>query len=1247
MRVAETSPNRRESLTAALQAGDLHRNELDDVKGAEVCYYWAAERHKSAEAMARLAELLRAQGRHAALAQVLEQMLPMAEQARRLPVHLELGALYGGPLRAPVAARRHYLAAVEIDGTNEVALAALESLLERAGADGELARILEKRFQLRDTGEEGLRLLLKLAAVYGELKDDRASLRVAGLLHQRFAGDEKAAAVAEQIYGAHGRFSELCDLYAHRIEALEKEGGAESQVAELLVRKGNIELQRLSSTQQATESFARAVELCPGDMNALGLLERVLVNTGDWQRLKAVYELRANRLTSRAEQIASLHRAAKIAHNQLHDEAETTRYYERIHALDPSDAQSFAYLERRLEVKNDYRRLVELLVNRAARVASKQEGLTCILRAAAISEKIHDIDRALKLYRQGLSIDSNCQPALEAMARIYEALEQWDEFVKIIRWHIQVETSPANQAMLYFKLGSVMETQYQDDDEAVRNYTRAVSNSRTCLPALHSLRDLYSRRERWDKVVETLEREIPLWEDDKGRAEVLAQIAEIYANKLGDREKALGYYRRAVAAHKENMSAALALFEAHISQGDFAEAVAWGDIYARQVQIKGNKLQRAAFLVRWAGVLRHTGRYKEAAEHLVQVLDIRPEQQEALYELLELCREAPDAYDFASAFSTLLKDASKREDPLARALLLAGSGILAEHQNDIDAALDLYSRALEEGGERVQLARFKADLLVLVGREQEAVELIKRCSQASREAGLIEWIDGPLWLAEYHAVWRGDYDQAADLCGAILKELPDCLEARLQLARMEMLVGRPAEAQVQQLHICDQMAREQADARQLAERFHAVGLAALRAGNQQAAESSWRRACELAPDWPFPFVALARSRLAKGEPEMAEQQLLKAATAVGGDSPVLLRAQAAFYASRGQHGRALEFAQRAAELPTADLEDIVVLAHHLARHGEVGKSVATLREALVSDATYLPVIRELHEVWSASGQRQLARRAEQVLNVALGGANAEPGQLVRRPIGPASWTRLMADLAPHPLHLLWQTLGENLISRFEVAVPQTTPATPEYQLACRQLADVFDVHVRVMVAQQSGGALFRLLDDVLAVSPEAAPLGAAEARALVAMGMAAKKSGHAAFFGLPRSLRLDASRLLACLLVAENEWPVEARELVARLPRREQRQVQRLASQTKLETPVVDSTAQSWTVAAEAWCMRTALLVTEDLVSVARLLALQQDPSWMGEGSLFAALPEVPEIASYYLSESFQVLHQSLHGSGE
>lgn len=323
------------------------------------------------------------------------------------------------------------------------------------------------------------------------------------------------------------------------------------------------------------------------------------------------------------------------------------------------------------------------------------------------------------------------------------------------------------------------------------------------------------------------------------------------------------------------MPAALALFDALVGNGNYAEAAAWGEVYARQLQARGGPNQ-AEFYARWGDILRRIGRYQEAAKYLLWALELCPGRTEPLFSLLDLCHQSPESYDFATAFADLLNEFGKRDDAMANAILLTSCGVLAERRGDVDAALDLYRRAIAKAGDQIRLSRPLADLLVLLGSPAEAREIIERCMVRATDGEFLDWLDATLWLIDFEMVWRGNYQAAAELCSAALEVQPNRDDLRLRLAQTRLLLGRAAEAQTDYQRICQNIERKGIELGLLARRYHALGIAAQAAGNPRLAEASWRRARELAPEWPYPYVALARA-LARRDESAAQRELVRGA----------------------------------------------------------------------------------------------------------------------------------------------------------------------------------------------------------------------------------------------------------------------------------------------------------------------------------------------------------------------------------
>src|SRR5665647_2764580 len=189
------------------------------------------------------------------------------------------------------------------------------------------------------------------------------------------------------------------------------------------------------------------------------------------------------------------------------------------------------------------------------------------------------------------------------------------------------------KALLYFRCGSVMEAKFSREHDAIRYYHEAIKTSSACMPAVHGLRDLYRRREEWPRVIETLELEVKLWQDDKERAGVFAQIGRIFDKQLGDAERAMTYYDSALTVDPDCLPANQALFEHFFDQGAWDKAQPIASALAQKAMRDGDPTTRSDFYRKRGVVARMTGDPRAAAESFIVALEIKPTNAEALDDL--------------------------------------------------------------------------------------------------------------------------------------------------------------------------------------------------------------------------------------------------------------------------------------------------------------------------------------------------------------------------------------------------------------------------------------------------------------------------------------------------------------------------------------------------------------------------------------------------------------------------------------
>jgi tetratricopeptide (TPR) repeat protein len=1241
-RLAELTPGKHEKLAAALLAGDIYRDRLSDVSMAEASYRWAYEQTGERRALRRLASLLRAHQSKAQLLTVLEEDLALPGIDDEAALRIELANLYEllGDQNSAIV---HYQAVLEQSNAaiDEQALCALERLLRAAGRHADLARLLERLRARRSGRDDGIVILLALGRVYGDLSDEQAALRMVTQLQREIPNNTQVFEFAEEIYQKQSRYRELCELYERWIGHLEGKG-QDDEITILLQRKGTIELSKLGVTSQAVESLSRVVELRPTDPEPLKLLERVLSESRDWRALISVYERQANALDDPRGQLHALHQAAEIAAERAGDEAEAQRLYQRILALDPSDARSFAFLEDNLEHMQDSRQLAELLLQRAGQVANPPEAAEFIMRAASVYEQLGDVAQAKRQYERALELDEDLRLALQALARIHESEESWRNFVTVTRRLIRSEKDPATKGLLYFKCGSVIETQFNHAEEAERYYIKAIRTSPKCLPAIHSLRELYDRQQKWEKVVKTLTMEAKLWSDEKGRSDVLAKIAEIYAVKLRDQVQALKYYQRALETYPENMPAALALFELSANRGNLNEAVAWGEIYAKRVQRRGSQVQRADFFVPWAQVLRKVGRFKEAAEILVNALALRPNDEQALLGLLDVCHESPDAYDFASAVNELSRN--HYDSPATDAILTTVMGVLAQRRSEVDQAISLYQKALQLGEYSVRLARPYADLLVRLGDNEEAVSLMNRCqAQASERLAIGDWLDAAIWLVDHKMIWEGNITEAIAICQQALDEQPNSVEVRTRLGKLYQLLNRPDLAVGEHQNLCRQAESRGQEAITQARHYHTLGLAADKSRKGELAIESWRHATEICPEYPYPFISLALQALQSGNFGTAEKWLFAAQQGAGAQHPDVQRALAHVSIRKGEVQAGLAILDQLSSGDSCDAKlDTLLLARQLARLGQTDQAKRALLELINEQCDYVPALHELKAVWQQAGQLDRASRVEQVLRLTEGPSSPSapnPAPLAH-PIGAASWTKLAADVRQLPIESLWQAISRSAGRIIQSEAPKTSPELidPKLGSALADVCRLFRTQAQIFELSNEHESVWLLEGQRLYINTSTLALPTEDLRFVISLGLTIMRSGHEPLYRIGPPARLDLARLLASSFVRQGPMPDLIQHLIADLPRREQKLLAKTIASHPIESEEVDELAQTWITALESLCIRTAMVVVDDIGPLVKLLALKAnvgiDAVLDGRG-LLTTLPHFREIVDYYLSDLF------------
>ncbi|HSS00304.1 MAG TPA: tetratricopeptide repeat protein, partial [Kofleriaceae bacterium] len=1060
------------------------------------------------------------------------------------------------------------------------------------------------------------------------------------------------------------RWAAAMALYDRAIEYVESGAGRAYRLGDLYARRGNVQLNFLAQIDAAVSSFQKVIEVDSQPSTAVRTLEDLCRRRSDWQPLITAYERRAEVQRDSQRKIDALRAAAQLLRDHAPDVRQSVRINRKLLEVDPKDTAAASSLERFYEDIQDKSGLIEVLKVRLQNVEGQAAAVELLKRIARVSEEgARDVETATEHYHKILELQPENRDALDALGRIFESTEQWAEFIDITRRQIKVTTDRNTKALLYFRCGSVMEAKFGREQDASRYYEAAIKTSSSCLPAVHGLRDLHRRRQEWPQVIETLELEVKLWQDDKERAGVFAQIGGIYDKQLNDRERAMHYYQSALSVDPDCLPANQALFEQFYDQAAWDKAQPIASALAQKAMRDGDPMTRSDFYRKRGVVARKTGDPRAAAESFIVALEIRPLNAEALDDLGALARERPDVWDFDATYRELEKVYRKREDAVAllARVHVARAGI-RERDGDLDDAAQLYHQALELGPGDVTVLSALVQFHIDMRRWTDAVDAIQRfvtggaASPADRIAALMQ-------QAAIHADGELDSDRAIAVLRQVIELEPTHQDGYYVLAQQYYLSARftDARAAIDRVIELATGPGQPLTPAALARYYYYKGRILDAAGDSRAAAPQYRRAIEYDPGYAPPALVLARRAADTGDQRQAETLLIDAAHAAmaqGGPRAAipLQRGLARILLASGDRPAAIEAYRGILNVEPEGASDRVALAEIYAVD-DPQRAIGELRKVLDRDIHHAPAYRLLASFYSRTANNERANRVLTALDL-LGFAEDEDRATMQRlraqrhpaplrvPLEPEARTRLLiTSAAREPLGEVFDALAQEL-SMLVVQPglgmnlqPAVSAGEPRLISIATEVGQLFQTEAEIFVGEKVPGLAavtafprrLLVLDRTLLAESDFA------LRFLFGYAFEAIRGGYATLLQLGARQRRELGNLLRALMSQEPELNSSAAEILGSVNPHAQKVLDRHAA-------VRDVDPGTWIDGMHACAKRAGLLACDDFHAAIWMVALLSGEE-LSSHHATVALGSVlggPDLVRFYLSDNYQQLRDLL-----
>jgi golgin subfamily B member 1 len=731
-------------------------------RAVDVNHQILAERPGDLDALDTLEELYETLEQWESLVQVLIEKVELShEPEERRLLYQQIATLREDALEEVDGAIDAYLAMLDIEPTDPVAMVALERLYEQTERWTDLAGILRRRLNLFEDRAYRIEIALRLGGVLErKLRDtagaielcrdvlelDPTNMPAVISLESRLSDEEHRLAALDVLLPVYEK-NEMWRDVARLLDARLQSGLEPEDRLETLLRLCEVNEQRLGNITGAFSAACRAYEAVPkGDLREQA--ERLAQHTGDYVALAEAYE-RAQDSVETDDNALLIHmRLAELYLSPLGAREKAEEQYRQALEIAPDNLDALEALETLYEEAQRPEQLLDIFERRVELARDGDDVETALLylyRIAALQEEVlKEPAAAVAAWRRSLDLAPSDAQAFTGLNRLFRAEGQWVELVDLLSEQLtQVGTEEA-VAELRHEQATVLAEELDEPAAGIETWAEVLRSVAGHAGALASLERLakalaepapevaaracellephYRETEAWRALAWVLEQRARAAEPTVA-ADLLTEAAALYERQLGEARSAFERYgevfelqphRQVVWAELERLARETERFE------DLAALVAQGiesgdGLTDRELPALGLLLGR---------VRDHAlGDVQGARKAYEGVLEIEPADETALEALERLYSQIPEWEELVALYR---RRADLVEVQAERLPYLLKIGRLKEELSDPEAAVQAYRSVLELEPANDEAQGALERLFNLEGRHEDLADLLER-----------------------------------------------------------------------------------------------------------------------------------------------------------------------------------------------------------------------------------------------------------------------------------------------------------------------------------------------------------------------------------------------------------------------------------------------------------------------------------------------------------------------------------------
>jgi len=718
-RLAEVTSDFNRQIALYLRLGDVRFGKLKDHASAQAAYSQVLELDPTEEKAVNALQILYTETENwEKLVEILgvRASLHPEEDAQ---LKLIAGELLENRLNKPLDAAQLYDEIVTYDPTVSEAFARLERIYTEHEVWDQLVEAYEKRLAVTSDAEGRMDILRRLALLNESvLSNGEAAADFYQQILDVKADDREAITALERLYEEQGRFDDLVLVLRRAVQLAE----TVRQKVLFLEKIAGICVEKLQDSTSAIMAYREILENDPAHVETLLRLEDLFSREGDWMEVLKVLELRQKIARDVNEVVGFYLRKGDIYRDELLMPDKAREQYHMVLERIPDHADAIERLIGLYEEDEHWEKIVELLLAQARSISNEEHKARIFARMGRyMKDRLENLDGAVELFEAALERVPTLVEAVEPLAEIYMAREQWEKAFPLLEMQRQLleQSAPADVlAALYSKVARVC-LSTGNRPKALEYFRKAYDMDPTNVETLDGLASLnfaqgnYEVAEAYykgllDRAGDSI--------DNNRRNSIFRALGEIEMH-LGRVDSARDYFAKVLELQPRDKECLLDLANLMGSHGDWEESVR----YRRQlVNLLDDPMERWKALIGIGDVYREKmGNVDLAIRAYNEALEAQPYAKGALVKLLEIHINLK-AYN--EAINVLQHLVQVEENPQKKAAFtFTIATIYREELKEHEMAVDYYDQTLDLHPEKFEAFR-SIDELLTERKEWESLE---------------------------------------------------------------------------------------------------------------------------------------------------------------------------------------------------------------------------------------------------------------------------------------------------------------------------------------------------------------------------------------------------------------------------------------------------------------------------------------------------------------------------------------------